>query len=87
MSDGINETKEFLVGAIKLGKFVASKAKDGIDWSDAIAIGQKIATDDEFRSALFFGIAGIQNIPSEIKDLTFPEGVELVTAIVNEIRS
>jgi hypothetical protein len=86
MSEGVNETKEFLVAAVKLGKFVASHAKDGVDWSDAIALGQKIATDGDFRSALFFGIAGLQNVPSEIKDLTFPEGVELLTSIINEIR-
>jgi hypothetical protein len=84
---GIVETKEFILGAIKLGKFVAVQAKNGLDWTDALALGKKLAEDAEFRGALLAAVIGVQNIPAEVKDLKWDEGVEIVTAAFAELRA
>lgn len=82
----VKETKEFVVAAIKLGKFVAEQAKDGLNWKDAAALANKIMVDEAFRSALIGAIEGVQQIPAEVKDLSWNEGVELVTIAIAEFQ-
>jgi hypothetical protein len=54
----VKETKEVLVAAIKLIKTGSELAKDGIDLSDAVALGSKFISDEEFRTALVEGVKG-----------------------------
>jgi hypothetical protein len=74
---GIKETKEALLALVLLGAFVAERAKDGLDLSDAVAVAQKLAGDPEFMAKVKAGIDGIGAVPAEIKDLTFAEILEL----------
>ena len=80
---GIEETKEAIKGIAELLVVVKDLAKDGIDLSDAVALGSKIVSDEKFRSALVNAVQGAQNIPAEIKDLDAAEVGELLGVIAN----
>ena len=80
---GIQETKEAIKGIAELLVVVKDLAKDGIDLSDALALGSKIVSDEAFRSALVNAVQGAQNIPAEIKDLDAAEVGELLGVIAN----
>lgn len=80
---GIQETKEAIKGIAELLVVVKDLAKDGIDLSDAVALGSKIVSDEAFRGALVKAVQGAQNIPAEIKDLDAAEVGELLGVIAN----
>ena len=80
---GIEETKEAIKGIAELLVVVKDLAKDGIDLSDAVALGSKIVSDEAFRGALVKAVQGAQNIPAEIKDLDAAEVGELLGVIAN----
>jgi hypothetical protein len=80
---GIQETKEAIKGIAELLVVVKDLAKDGIDLSDAVALGSKIVSDEAFRGALIKAVQGAQNIPAEIKDLDAAEVGELLGVIAN----
>jgi hypothetical protein len=84
---GIKETKEFLVGSIRLGKFVVERAKDGIDWSDGTALVTKLTTDEAFRNGLIEAVKDVQKAPAELKDLSFDEGIELAMVTIGELKA
>ncbi len=73
---GIQETKEAILALVILGKFVADRLKDGVGMDDAMALGQKFM-DPEFKDKVMAGINGADQVPAEIKDITFPEVLEL----------
>lgn len=80
---GIQETKEAIKGIAELLVVVKDLAKDGIDLSDAVALGSKIVSDEAFRGALIKAVQGAQNIPAEVKDLDAAEVGELLGVIAN----
>ena len=82
----VKESKEALVALVILGKAVASVAKDGLDLSDAVALGTKFVSDDKFRSAVVEGIKGLEKIGPELKDLAASEALELLGAIYDELK-
>jgi hypothetical protein len=79
---GVKETKEALVGAIKLGKFVAERLKDGAGFDDAMALGTKLL-NPEFRKMVNEAVQGADQIPAEAKDLSLDEGAELIEAVLS----
>jgi hypothetical protein len=83
----VKETKEALVALVKLGKEVAAMAKDGIDLKDAAALGIKFASDEKFRGVIIEAISGAAQIPAEVKDISFEEGVELALAVIGELQA
>lgn len=90
---GIKETKEAVEAVLAISKFVAARAKDGVGADDGIALVQKLLTDEEFKKVLEAGVEGAKQIPSEVKDLSLTESVELivmggkaVVEIVGELR-
>lgn len=83
----VKETKEALVALVKLGKEVSALAKDGLDLKDAAALGIKFASDENFRGMVVGAIEGCSNIPAEVKDISFEEGVELALAVIAELKA
>lgn len=79
--EGVKETKEAIKALVILGKFVALRAKDGIDLEDLSALVTKIVSDSEFKNALAAGISGLDKVPAEIGDLDFNEVLDLATLI------
>jgi anti-sigma regulatory factor (Ser/Thr protein kinase) len=83
----VKNTKEVIIALVKLGKEIAKAAKDGLDVKDVAAIGMKVATDEAFRNAFIAAFEGCSEIPAEIQDIKFEEGVELALAIVAELKA
>jgi urease gamma subunit len=77
---GVKETKEAILALVIIGKFVADKAKDGLDFSDAMALGQKLM-DEAFKAKVMAGVQGMELIPAEMKDLKLAEVFELAQVI------
>lgn len=82
----VSQTKEALIAVVKLGKVLAVLAKDGIDWSDAAALASKIVGDEALRGALVAAVEGAGNIPAEMKDISFEEGIELAVALIAALK-
>ena len=83
---GISESKEALVALIVLGKFVAERAKNGLDLGDAVALVEKFVMDAEFKGVLEAGVKGLDAIPSELGDIELQEAVELIGLIVGALK-
>lgn len=83
---GINETKEALVALLELGKFVALRAKDGLDLSDAAALVEKVFVDAEFKLALEAAVKGLDQVPAEIGDIDLQEAFDLVGVLVAKLK-
>ena len=77
---GVKETKEAILALVIIGKFVADKAKDGLDFSDAMALGQKLM-DEQFKAKVMAGVHGMELIPAEIQDMKMAELFELAQVI------
>lgn len=75
---GITETKEGLVALLVLGKFVAERAKDGLDLGDAGALISKFVLDSEFKAVVEAGIQGLEAIPEELGNIDLQEALDLV---------
>jgi len=82
----VKESKEALVALVVLGKAVSAAAKDGLDLSDALALGTKFVSDDKFRSAIVEGVKGLEKIGPELKDLAASEALDLLGAIYEELK-
>jgi hypothetical protein len=83
----VQQTKQALVALIKLGKTVADLAKDGLDLSDAVALGSKLVSDEKFRDLLVEGVKGAGEIPAEIKDIAASEALELLGAVYEALKA
>lgn len=83
----VKETKQALVALVILGKAVAELAKDGLDLSDAVALGSKLVSDSAFRDALVEGVKGLDKVPEEIKDIAASEALELLGAVYEALKA
>ena len=83
----VKETKQALVALVILGKAVAAAAKDGLDLSDAVALGSKLVSDSAFRDALVEGVKGLDKVPEEIKDIAASEALELLGAVYEALKA
>ena len=81
----VKETKELLVALVKLGKLAAKQFGDGVDLSDAVAIAKALA-DEDFRKAILYGFAGLQDVPAELKDVDAAEAIALVGVLYAELQ-
>lgn len=80
---GIEETKEALEAIVELVQVAVELGKDGVDLSDAVALGSKVVTDEAFRQKLVKAVEGAGKIPAEVKDLTPAEVGELLGVIAD----
>lgn len=83
----VKETKQVLVALVLLGKTIALAAKDGLDLSDAMALGSKLVSDEKFREALVEGVKGLDQVPAELKDIAASEALELLGAVYEALRA
>jgi hypothetical protein len=82
----VQESKEALIGLVVLGKYVASLAADGLDFSDLGSLVAKFVADAKFREVLEAGVEGLDKVPEELKDIEGSEALELVAALVDVLR-
>jgi hypothetical protein len=83
---GIAESKEALVALLVLGKFVAERAKDGLDLADAAELVKKFVLDEEFKAVVEAGVKGLEAIPAELGDIDLQEAVELIGLLVGALK-
>jgi hypothetical protein len=83
--EGTKETKELLVGFLKLASLLAVVFKDGVQAADALVVIQKIQGDEALKQSLLEAYNGIDKIPAEVKDLSTAEAIELIAAALPEI--
>jgi len=83
----VAQTKQALVALVLLGKTIAELAKDGLDLSDAVALGSKLVSDEKFREALVEGVKGIDQVPAELKDIAASEALELLGAVYEALKA
>jgi len=74
---GIQDVKEVLIASNELTLVVIKHVKDGVAVSDIPAIVSELMTSDSFKLALVDAVKGVTNVPAEIKDIDFTEGMEL----------
>lgn len=87
MSYDITETKEAAEGIVKLVSFIIKRSKDGIGVDDAMALVQQLLFDDEFKSVLVAAVKGADKIPTELRDISLEEAVQLLGHIAMVIKS
>lgn len=85
MEKGIKETKELLVALLAITKVSAEVLKDGAQLSDLIDGFSKLNGDPVKKKAIEDALAGIQEVPAEIKDIDLGEGVDLVVLLAKEL--
>jgi hypothetical protein len=83
-SKGIKETKEALVGFIKLSAMLASEFKDGAQATDLAPILMKMQSEP-LKSALLEAYNGIEEVPSELKDVSIFEAMSLVPELLEAL--
>ena len=83
----VAQTKQALVALVLLGKTIALAAKDGLDLSDAVALGSKLVADEKFREALVEGVKGLDQVPAELKDIAASEALELLGAVYEALKA
>ncbi len=74
------ETKEIVIALIHLAKILRDHLVDGVTIDD-LKILKDLVSDPVYRRA----IAGINQIPSEIKEMTVDDILDLVKIIMDEI--
>lgn len=77
----MKETKELLVALVLLGKFVSDRVKDGVQLDDAMALGQALLLDGEFKSKIEAGYKDADKIGDEFKDFGLVKALELMQVI------
>lgn len=75
---GVVETKELLVGVNELAVELIKHFKDGVQLTDAIAILEAMKSNEDLKAKIEAAYKNIQAVSEEIKDLTLPEGIELI---------
>ena len=78
------ETKEALKGLIKLAALLAVEFKDGVQAADVAPILAKMQ-DPAIQEALKAAYNDIDKVPSELKEASVAEYLDLVASIIPEV--
>lgn len=81
----VKESKEAVVGALKLGAFLYGKFKDGVQGADFLAILAKFENDPEFKQAIMDAYNDAEKIPAEFGAIDLAGGLELTAAVMKEL--
>lgn len=79
--DPLKETKEAVLALATIGKFVIDRVKDGVDLNDAVALGQKLLLDGQFKEIVSAGIKDADKIDEELKGLNLAKAIELAKLV------
>jgi hypothetical protein len=78
---GIKETKEVLVGFIKLAAMLAHEFKDGVQSQDIMPIILKLQSEP-MKSAILNAYNDIEQVPHEMKDISLAEALSLIPEVL-----
>lgn len=74
----MKETKEVLVSLNELALIVAKHAKDGLQISDVNAVVSDCIASNEFKKAMSAAVENIAQVPTEIKNRTIGDIIEII---------
>lgn len=77
----MKESKEALIALVLLGKFVADRLKDGVDFGDAVALGQALMVESDFKNKVIAGYEGLDKIGDEFKDMSLAKAFDLAAVL------
>lgn len=77
----MKETKEAIIALVTIGKFVQLRVKDGVDISDAVALGTALFADGELKKVLDAGAKDINLVDDELKDFSLEKAFELAQVL------
>jgi hypothetical protein len=81
------ETKELVIGLLKLSALLAESFKDGVQAQDAIVVWSKIQSDEALKAALVEAYNGADKVKEELKDISVAGALEIVAAAIPEIKA
>lgn len=81
----MKETKELVVGLLKVATVLAESFKDGVQTQDIGVIAAKIQSDESLKAALLAAYNDVELAKEEIKDLDLAKSIELVGAALPEV--
>jgi hypothetical protein len=77
--EGVQETKEAVIGLNEVSLELAKQFKDGVQVTDFTALYAKITSDEAFKAKVLAAYEGYQKIPAEVKDIDAGEGLEIAS--------
>lgn len=83
----MKETKELMVGLLKLSALLAVAFKDGVQATDIVDIFAKIQGDTVLKQALMDAYNGADQVGTELKTLNAANGIELILAAIPEVKA
>lgn len=86
MEKSVKETKEVLVLVGDLAALLVEVLKDGVQIADALKIADALMKKPELVIELKAAVAGIEEVPAELKDISLDEGVELAKVAAEVVK-
>jgi hypothetical protein len=83
----MRNTKEAVVGFIAIAALLADAFKDGVQMADAMTIWAKVQANHELLAKITSAYQEIEQIPSEVKEVTAEEVLDIVAAILPELKN
>ena len=81
----IKETRELLVGINELSIVLIKQLKDGVQFNDVVELWTKIQADADFRTKLTLAIENVKAVPTEFKESTLQDKLDLIQTELNYI--
>ena len=69
-----------------LAQAIVAQVKDGVQFSDAAELIQKVLLDAELSAKLSAAFQGIDKVPAEAADLSWFEGIMLGKLVLSKIK-
>jgi hypothetical protein len=83
----MKNTKEAVVGFIAIAALLADSFKDGVQMGDALTIWGKIQANPELMAKIVAAYTDVEQVTSEVKEITAEEVLEIVAAILPELKN
>jgi hypothetical protein len=86
MSEGIKESKEALLGILKVAEVLGPILKDGFQaGADLAAIFAQFSANQELKDKVAAAMDASNKIPAELKDITFAESIDMLIVVAPEL--
>lgn len=83
---GIKETKELVDAMAALAGAVIDQLADGAQITDISDLFAKAMTDEALKAKLTAGFVGATQVPAEVADLSWIEGISLGSHVLSVVR-
>ena len=83
-NQGIKETQEVIVGALKLTTAIMTEFKDGVQAADFAVLLAKLQTEP-LKSQLLAAYRDVEKVPGEVSDISVVEAIGLIPVVMPEI--